>query len=43
MKLIILYLSLLILIYSFHSLPINPSFPVVIVYIKLIILPCVNE
>ena len=29
MELIILYLPLFILIYSFYSLPINPGFPVV--------------
>ena len=28
MELIILYLPLFILIYSFYSLPINPGFPV---------------
>ena len=31
MELIILYLPLFILIYSFYSLPINPGFPVVMI------------
>ena len=41
MEVIILYLPLFILIYSFYSLPINPGFPVV--EVALISVTSVNE